>query len=128
MGRRIEIADFVHDLRLWLQSAETVGKANGDEQLLPISGRKYKGLEAPEGRRASPHVQHDIEDRAADHPHDLVLSERRNLEVQAANGAPLDGKSLIVLHEVQINADLGQTASAVGLGKETAFVRVLGGH
>ncbi len=78
-----------------------------------------------EGRRAGADVDGHVEDRPADHAHKLVLGEGRALEMQAAHRAALPGKRVVVLHELGVEARLGQALAVVGLGEEAAVVAEL---
>ena len=76
---------------------------------------------AESGRRAAD-VHGDIEDAAAHHPHQLVLSERGGLEMQTAQGSDFGRKRVIVLHEIQVEAGLKKRLAVVNFRKKAAMV------
>ena len=65
----------------------------------PVVDRKLDRDIFSERRRRAPDVHRDIEDAPAPDPDQLVLGERRDLEMQAAQRADGGGKGMVVLDE-----------------------------
>src|SRR4051794_24921200 len=106
MLRRVVPCDFVENLGRRLQGAITMRKADWHQKLAPVrSGQFYRHM-PPEGRRRTAQIHGNIEDATAHHSNELALGEGCQLKVQAANGAPLHGKGMIVLHEVEVETHL----------------------
>src|SRR5271157_1945316 len=99
MGGRVGRGRLVENLGVRLQSDESVGKSDRDQELAPVFGRELNRDMSAEGRRRAANVDRDVEDGAAYDAHQLVLRERRGLEVQAAQNALRRGIGMIVLHE-----------------------------
>ena len=85
-------------------------------------GELDRDMLAEQGRGAA-EVHRDVEDAPAQHAHQLGLGMRRALEMQAAHRAGLVGAGPVVLHELLRDAERGEVAPAVGLGKGPAGVR-----
>ena len=79
-------------------------------------------LPLAEGGRVAAQVDGDVEDRAARAADQLRLA-RLGLEVEAAQGA-LRRARVVVLDELDVDAELGPGVAAVGLDHEAALVAV----
>ncbi len=105
-----------------------MGEAARGEQLAAILRRKLRAGPPAEGRRSLADIDGHVEHSAADHPHQLVLHERRPLEMQAAQYAAMLGHGVVVLHELRVEPVLRQQPAAVGLGEEAALVAEAAGR
>src|SRR5581483_8409486 len=74
-----------------------------------------------ESRRALPKIDSNIENLAADHPHQLALSMRLHLVVKASKNI-LPRVRVIVLNEISTNPQLAEGSLVVALEKETAVI------
>jgi hypothetical protein len=64
------------------QRDETVRKSDRDQRLTPVLRGELDRDMPAEGRRRSANVEGDVEDAAANDPHQFGLREGRRLEVQ----------------------------------------------
>ena len=81
----------------------------------------------PESRGIRPHVEHDIEDRAAIDPDQLGLGGRRALQMQSAHDALFQRQGVIILNPVVTDAERRQMPQTEGLGKAAApIIKSLG--
>jgi hypothetical protein len=87
MGRRIGRRNLVEHLRIWFESHEAVRKPHGDKELTPVFRGELNDDMSPERWGGPPDVDRDVEDTAADDAYELVLRERRRLEVEATQCA-----------------------------------------
>ncbi len=101
-----------------------MGEAGRDQHLVLAVGAEHRGHVPAEGGRALAQVHRDVEDRALDDAHQLVLGEGRDLEVEAAHGPARSRIGVVVLHELERDAGVGEGAPVVGLGEEAAPVLV----
>ena len=97
-------------------------EAGRDVEHPAVAGNEFNRHVLAEAGRGAPQVHRDVEDAAAQHAHQLGLGVRRALEMQPAHRADLVGARPIVLHEVVRDAEGGEVAAAVGLGKGAAGV------
>ena len=74
----------------------------------------------PEGRRVAAHVDDDVEDRAERAAHELRLADAR-LQVHPAQHAERRAR-VVVLHELDVDPELGVRAAPVALEEEPALV------
>ena len=118
VGRR----HLIDHLGVRLQGDETVGKADRHQDLVPFLGRDFRTDPLAVGRRAMADVDGDVEDPAAHNPQQLVLSEWRKLEMQAAQHPRCRRQRVVVLHEIQMKVGCFERRFAVGLGEESAMV------
>ena len=80
---------------------------------------------AAKGRRRAPDVDCDVKDAAARAAHELILRERRRLEVQSAQGADRRRIGMVILHKGEIKTRLVPVGAVVNLGEEPSGVAVL---
>jgi hypothetical protein len=85
---RIEIGDLVRYLRIILERNEAMRVALGDQDLVPFLRGDLQRHPLAKRRRALTDIDDDVEYRAPDDAHDLVLRARGQLEMQAAQHAP----------------------------------------
>jgi len=77
--------NFVDDLGRCFESAIAMSEALRYVDLVPLGSAEHGGEMAPEGWRAPPYVDGDIEDRTRRDAHQLGLREWRDLEMQSSN-------------------------------------------
>lgn len=70
-------------------------------------------------------VHGHVQNGAARHADQLVLGVGRRLEVQAAHGAYLRRQGVIVLHKIQVDAQLVESRPVVGLAEKPAMIAKL---
>ncbi len=100
-------------------------EARGNEKLGPVRRADALGNMLTIGRRALAQIDGDIENGAAHDAHELVLRDRRNLEMQAAHDAAHGRERVVVLHELAVDARfLGEHAAAERLQEEAARIGI----
>src|SRR5215216_5188939 len=81
---------------------------------------------AAEGRRGTAKIDRNVENSAPHDAHQLVLSERGLLEMQAANRPDTPRHQMILLHEIERKSGCLEIATPVDLGQEAALIGDLG--
>ena len=127
--RGIEFVDLVGDHGVGLERAEPVGKAARNEQLLAVPRRSAS--RRPSGRRSASRTRRSTatsytlpcKTRTS-----LACAARRQLEMQAADGAAPGRIGLVVLHERRANPDFRKSLSVVALDEIAARVLALRRH
>jgi hypothetical protein len=108
-------------------SGSSVGETLRDEQLVPFRGRQADAGPLPVSRRAGADIDRDIEYGAARDAHELVLGERRRLEMQATQDSDFARQGMIVLDEVEIDPNRREGSLTPGFREEAALVGQLAG-
>ena len=79
-----------------------------NEHLVPFrSGNPQRGPMREAGR-ATPDINGNVEDRAFDHPNELVLSVRWQLVMQTPQYPRCNGTGVVVLNEIERHAMFGK--------------------
>ncbi len=117
---RVKIRRFIEDVSRFRDHAEAVSKAARKPQHAFVLTGKFDGFIFPEGRRAAPQVDRNIENLAGDRANEFALG-LANLVVQSANDV-LFGKRMIVLHERLTNAEARKGALVVAFQKKSAII------
>ena len=105
-----------------LSTAKPWPKPTGTKSWRWRSSSSTCALPLAVGRRVAAQVDGDVEDLAAGAADQLRLA-GLGLEVEAAQGA-LRGARVVVLDELDLDAELGPGVAAVGLDHEAALVAV----
>ena len=82
--RRVQIADLVFDLGIWLEGEKPMRKAHRHEKLAAIVGTEVSGHPPPVGGRAVADIDGDVPYPAPNAPDQLVLRPWRGLEMEPA--------------------------------------------
>ena len=125
LGGGIERGRLVENLASGSKVDEGVRESDRDQELAPVFGREFDRDMSAEGRRGAANVDRDVEDAAARAAHQLVLGERRRLEVQPAQGADRRRIGMVVLHEGELKPRLVPVGAVVDLGEKPSGVAVL---
>ena len=121
-ARVIEIGALVFDLCHPTHDSEPVGEADGQEYLAEVVGGKGTARPTTESRRATSHVERDIEDFTFDDPHQFALRSF-DLEVQSPHGVA-NRSRVIVLDKRGHETVVGISGCVVGLEEEATVVVV----
>src|SRR5207245_4940021 len=96
---RIRSVHLIENLRLRLQSAESVGKTFRDKQLGPVFGAKGRAKTLPVGVRSAPDIDRNIKNGSAQRSDQLGLGEWRDLKMKSPDGFGRARQRLIGLVE-----------------------------
>lgn len=102
-GLVVEGGALVGENGVVFQRGETVRESGGNVELAEIIGGEQRGNILPIGGTAFADIDGKIEDRTAQHPHELGLRKRRLLEMQPAHHALLRAR-LVILHKIVRNS------------------------
>ena len=102
-----------------------MGKADRHQDLVPGLGADRPGDPFAVGRRAFANIHGNIIDRTAYDPEQLVLTVRRGLEMQPAQGTFRRREGVIVLHEAKVETGGFESALIIGLGEKPAVIAEL---
>ena len=102
-GLVVEGGALVGENGVVFQRGETMREAGRQVKLAEIVGGEQRGDILPIGGTAFADIDGKIEDRTAQHAHELGLRKRRLLEMQSAHHTLLRTR-LVVLHEIVRNS------------------------
>lgn len=128
MGGRIDVGYLIKNLSVRHERDEAVREALRHQDLVALLGRYFEGDPFAKGLGAAADVDDDVEDPAADHAQQLVLGARRKLVVKSPDHAGGGGIGVIVLHETEIDAGLGEALGVIALYEiATRVVKIASG-
>ena len=116
--------DQVEDVGVRDERLESVSAAFRHVERLPVSLVEANAVPAEVRRRTEPQVEDDVEDRAADTPHELRLLVRGSLEMHAAESSRPGRAGDARLGEIRRQAGGGELVRVPDPGEEPALVLV----